>query len=342
MIKRLNHGDRMSYKIACKFKITGLGSYLPSNEVDAKTLSQKMNVSEEWVLKGTGVKKRYFSENETIAQMGAKAVRKALDNSSIKLEDISLLIAASATPDQPIPHNSALIHAELDFPKTITPFDLDATCLSFSHALIVASSLIQSGLHKNIIIVSSERPSVGLNYNWPESAALFGDGAVAIIISKTEEEKGLVFADFETFNQGVHLAEIKAGGTSFHPKNMSDLNHEDFLFKMEGQKIYKMASLYLPDFFAKSLQKNSIWLDKVKMVIPHQASMLALSIMQSKLDIPKEKFYINVHEYGNLVGASVPMSLHDLLRDKKIEDGDLVLLLSTAAGLTLGNVGIVI
>lgn len=332
----------MSYQIKCKFKISGYGAYLPDNKVDAKTLSEKMNVSEEWILKGTGVKKRYFSETETGAQMGAKAVLNAFKNSSVKMDEVTLLIAASATPDQPIPHNSALIHSELKLPKTVTPFDVDATCLSFSQALIVASSLIHSGLHKHVVVVSSERPSIGLNYNWPESAALFGDGAVAFILSHTEEEKGLVFADFETYNEGVHLAEIKAGGTTHHPKTMPSLDHEDFLFKMEGHKIYKMASLYLPTFVASSLQKNKINFDKIKMVIPHQASMLALSLMQTKLDIPKEKFYINVHEYGNLVAASVPMSLSDLLRDGKVQGGDFIMLLSTAAGLTLGNVGIVI
>ncbi len=326
--------------IKCRFKIVSSGSYLPNKKVTNDEIQARMNVSSEWILKSTGVETRYYAENETIASMAAKAITKAMAKSGLSYNEIDLMIAAGGTPDQPIPHNSALIHQELNLPSNITPMDINGTCLSFVHALQVASSLLQTKIYRNIIIVSSEKPSVGLNYNWPESAALFGDGAVAFIVSESSSDQGILFSDFETHSDGVHLAEIPAGGTRQHPKDVSESDGESFLFKMEGQQIYKLASVYLPDFFKKSLEKNNYTLDDFKMVVPHQASLMALSLMRNKLNISPEKFYINVHKYGNLVAASVAMSLHELLEEKKLVKGDQFLFLSTAAGLTLGNMGI--
>lgn len=327
-------------ELKCAFKIVGSGYYLPPKKVTAEEVSQKSGVSIEWLRNSAGVETRYHAENETIASMAAKAIKNAMAKANLKFEDIDLLIAAGGTPDQPIPHNSALIHEELKLPKNVTPFDVNGTCLSFVHALQVAGSFLQAGLYKNIIIVSSEKPSVGLNYKWPESAALFGDGAVAFVLSQTNEKKGLLFSQYETYSDAVHLAEIPAGGTRVHPKEISDMNDERFLFKMEGQQIYKAASLYLPAFLENCMQKNQMSFDDFKMVVPHQASVLALSLMRKKLNIPAEKFHINVQKYGNLVAASIPMSLHELMESKALVDGDKALLLSTAAGLTIGAMGI--
>lgn len=326
--------------VKCKFKVEASGFYLPPKKVSAQEIALKANVSTEWLLKSAGVEIRYFAEDETIASMAAKAIKNALDNSGLSYDDIGLLISAGGTPDQPIPHNSALIHHELQFPKSITPLDVNGTCLSFVHALEIAASLLENKLHKKIIVVSAEKPSAGLNYKWPESAALFGDGAVAFILSQTTEDKGLIFSHFETYSEAVHLAEIPAGGTRFPPKDVDDNKSERFLFKMEGQKIYKTASLYLPTFISKVFETNRCSHDDFKMIVPHQASVLALNLMRSKLNIPSEKFHINVHKYGNLVAASIPMSLHELLQNGKITQGDKVLMLSTAAGLTIGAMGI--
>ena len=323
-------------QVKCKFEIKGSGAYLPPREVSAEEIAKKANVSVDWVLKSAGVETRYFADDETIASMAIKAIKIAMEKAQLGFEDIDLLIAAGGTPDQPIPHNSALIHQELNLPKNVTPYDVHGTCLSFSHALLIAASFLHSGIYRNIIIVSSEKPSVTLNYAWPESAALFGDGAVAFVVSQTNEEKGWVFSEYETYSEAAKLAEIPAGGSRHHPKFVKDDQSDKYLFKMEGQKIYKVASQYMPDFYSSVFIKHKISHADLKMVIPHQASALALQLMRNKLEIPKEKFHINVHKYGNLVAASIPMSIHELIENKTLVSGDSALLLSTAAGLTIG------
>lgn len=319
-------------------KIKGSGHYLPPHRVSALEMSEKLGVSLDWLSKCAGVEYRYFAGEETIASMGAKAITLAMEKAQITPQEVDLLIAAGSTPDQPVPHNSAFIHQELKFPPHVTPFDVDGTCLSFVHALIVAKGLLLTGHYRNIVIVSSEKPSVGLNYRWAESAALFGDGAVALVVAADEgaKEKGPLAWDFATYSEAVHLAEIPAGGTRYPTRSMDSVANEQFLFKMEGLHIYKKASQYLPDFFKGFLQRQNLTLDDFKMVVPHQASVLALNLMRDKLRISKDKFHINVQKYGNLVAASIPMGLHELMENKTLVTGDKVLFLSTAAGLTIG------
>lgn len=323
-----------------KFKFISSGRYLPQKVVTAKEMASLTQVDEEWILKKTGVQTRYVAEGENQAQMGAKAVLAALKNSSVKVEDIDLLISASGTPDQPIPHNSALIHKELNFPSSVVAIDVGATCLSFVQALQVAASFLTTEVYRHIIIVSSEKPSVGLNLAEPESAALFGDGAVAFILSRSENEEGFMFSEFETHNEFVHATEIPAGGTRLHPKDVGSSESSQFLFSMDGAKVFKVTSKLFPSFFERNLQKHRLSLDQFTYIVPHQASLLGLRLMQQKLEIPEEKFVINIQRYGNLVGASIPMALHDLLEEKRLREGDQVLILATAAGLTFGMVGL--
>ena len=327
-------------QVKCGFEIISSGSYLPKKLVDAAELSKQMGISEKWINAKTGVKERYFAGEETIASMAAKAVEQAMAKSTLSYDDIDLIIAAGGTPDQPIPHNSALIHKELNLPTSVTPLDVDATCLSFVQATKIAASLLENKIYRNIIIVSSEKPSVGLDYDWPESAALLGDGAVAFIYGQSNHDSGLIFKEFKTFNEGVHLAQIPAGGTRIPPKMLDDTQSIQFLFKMEGQKIFKLASKHFPLFVKESFEKNNCSFDDFKLVIPHQASLLGLRLVQRKLDIPNDKYFINVQKYGNLVAASIPMALHELLEEGKISKGDDILFLCTAAGLTLGLMGI--
>jgi 3-oxoacyl-[acyl-carrier-protein] synthase-3 len=295
-----------------------------------------MSVSQKWIEDKTGVITRYHAEDETIASMAAEAVTKAMEKTDLNYSDIDLLIAAGGTPDQPIPHNSGLIHKELKLPSTVTGFDVNATCLSFVQALKVASALLSTGTHKKIIIVSSEKPSVGLYYESPESAALLGDGAVAFILGHTDEDKGILFSEFTTHSESIHLTEIPAGGTRVHPKFIKEGQEQKLLFNMDGKAIFKKTSQLFPGFVKDTMKKHDFSMNDFQQFIPHQASMLGLKIMEKKLNLPEGKLFVNIQKYGNLVGASIPMGIHEAMEEGKIAKGDNFLILATAAGLTLG------
>lgn len=327
-------------KVKYPFKIVSSGSYLPQKKVHASEIQEKMPVNEDWIIKKTGVENRHYAEDETIASMAAKSVKVAIDKANLNYTDIDMLIAAGGTPDQPIPHNSALIHNELGLPSHITCFDVNATCLSFVQALHTASCFINSDAYKRIIIVSSEKASVGLNYDSPESAALLGDGAVAFIIEKTNDDCGILFTKFSTHSEAVHLTEIAAGGTRIHPKELNKTSDQKLLFSMDGKAIYKKTFELFPNFYKSTMEEFGYSNDDFAQFIPHQASMPALRLVAKKLEIPDDKLFVNLQKYGNLVGASIPMALHEAIEAGKINKGEKSLIIATAAGLTLGLCGL--
>jgi 3-oxoacyl-[acyl-carrier-protein] synthase-3 len=322
--------------LALKFKILSSGAYLPKRCVTSAELQERMSVSQKWIEEKTGVVTRYHAEDESIASMASKAVTIAMARTNLTYKDIDLIIAAGGTPDQPIPHNSGLIHKELDLPSTVTAFDVNATCLSFVQALKVSAAFLSTGTYRKIIIVSSEKPSVGLDYESPESAALLGDGAVAFVLESTEEDKGILFSEFTTHSDAIHLTEIPAGGTRVHPKYIKKGEEQQLLFNMDGKAIFKKTSQLFPSFVKETMKKHDFKMEEFQQFIPHQASMLGLKIMEKKLNLPKGKLFVNIQKYGNLVGASIPMGIHEAMKENKIIEGDKFLILATAAGLTLG------
>lgn len=321
-------------------KIVSTAKYLPKKIVTATQMDQRLGVDAGWVEKKTGVLKRHFVEDETCVSMGAIVVKEALKKADLKFEDLDLLIGANGTPAQAIPCTSALIQEALGAQKSGIPcFDINSTCLSFITAIDTISFAIEAGQYKRVAIVSSEVASVGINPNQKESAALFGDGAACIIIEKDETGKcGILASSMNTYSSGAHDAEIKAGGTLKHPVAHNDVTNDDFMFNMNGPKIFRQASKLVRPFFDNLLIKANINKDEMKLFIPHQASMLSLAIAQKKMEISDDKFFRYVSDHGNQIAASLPTGLHNAIEDKKINRGDIVVMMGTSAGFSIGAI----
>jgi 3-oxoacyl-[acyl-carrier-protein] synthase-3 len=321
-------------------KIVSTAKYLPKKVVTATEMDKRLGVNEGWVEKKTGVLKRHFVDDETCVSMGAIVVKEALTKANLKFEDLDLLVGANGTPAQAIPCTSALIQEALGAQKSGIPcFDINSTCLSFITALDTISFAIEAGQYKRVAIVSSEVASVGINLQQKESAALFGDGAACIIIEKDETGKcGILASSMNTYSSGAHDAEIKAGGTLKHPVAHNDVTNDDFMFNMNGPKIFRQASKLVRPFFDALLIKASIEKSEMKLFIPHQASMLSLAIAQKKMEISDDKFFRYVSDHGNQIAASLPTGLHNAIEEKKINRGDIVVMMGTSAGFSIGAV----
>ncbi|MBA4537979.1 beta-ketoacyl-ACP synthase III [Bacillus aquiflavi] len=322
-------------------KVIGTGIYIPKTVVTAEELDKKLSLPSGWTLKKSGVRVRHFITNETASKMGAKAAVQAVENAGIRLEDIDCIISGSGTMEQPIPCNAALIQKELSLEESGIPcFDINTTCLSFVKGFDLASYLIDSGRYKTILIVSSEISSIGLNWKQKESAVLFGDGAAAVVVQKPrkEESSHILTARMETYSVGASHSEIPGGGTKIHPREHAHLSEEHFLFQMNGQAIFRLSSRLLPAFMEKLFAGTNITMNALKAVIPHQASGMALRILQKKLNIPDAVFINNIENYGNTIAASIPIALHEAIEQGRIKRGDLVMLIGTSAGLSIGGV----
>lgn len=274
---------------------------------------------------------------ETQLSMAVTAAKKALNKAGIDISEIDCIVATSAVGIQPIPCNAALIHEQIAKGTAIPAMDINTTCTSFVAAVDVMSYLIDAGRYNKVLIVASEKASLGLNPNQKESYELFGDGAAALILSKCEDgSAGIICGKQSTWSEGAHDTEIRGGLTAYLPKYYVE-GSEEYFFDMNGLKVLRLAGKKLPKFFEDFQAESGYTVNDIDMIVPHQASK-ALSMIMSRLKVPKDKYIDIVPEYGNMVSVAIPHAFMWAIDHGRIKKGDTVLLIGTAAGLTASAV----
>lgn len=320
-------------------KIAGVGHYVPERVVPSTELDARLELREGWIEEKQGVRERRWATDETASFMAAEAAREAVADAGMELSDIDLIFNASGTAEQAIPDGSALIQRQLGLGESgVSCMSLHATCLSFLVAVDVTACLLATGRYRNVLIVSSEISSVGLNWSHPESSTLFGDAAAAAVVTRTPEgEASCVHAcRLETYGVGAEHTQIPGGGSGRHP-NAETTVPEDNLFHMNGPEVFKMAVKYAPAFLERLMPDFATALAELKVVVPHQASKLALDA-HTFFGMSEDMVARTLDRYGNCVAASIPLTLHETVRTGRISRGDKILLLGTGAGLSLGGV----
>ena len=299
-----------------KIQIIGYGVELPENTVSFN-----------------GQTRYRISGEENQISLAVSACEKALENTGIKIDDIDCIVSASAVGIQPIPCMAALIHEKIAKGTSIPALDINTTCTSFMTALDTMSYLLEAGRYKRILIFSCDVASRALNPKQKESFQLFSDGAVAFVIEKTDKEIGVIDAMQKTWSEGAHSTEIRGGLSNLHPENYSEETKEEFMFDMNGKTVLSLSMKKIPEMMKEFLENNDMKISDIDMVVPHQASV-AMPIVMEKLGVTEDRFINEVKEFGNMVSASVPLTLVHGLENRKIKNGDTILLIGTAAGLT--------
>ncbi|MBT5225063.1 MAG: beta-ketoacyl-ACP synthase III [Candidatus Marinimicrobia bacterium] len=312
-----------------KVKVTGVGLYLPPKIETAEDIAPKIGKPVDWIIDKSGVSERRVSEID-VDQMGAIAGKDALGDGG----KLDLIINASGVPKQSIPDTSTFYQRELGF-EGIPSFSVHCTCLSFITALNTAASLIHSGSYNRILIISSDRGTLGRNFDEPESASLLGDGAAAVVLEQSLENESseLIYFDMKTFPSCANLTEVRGGGTNKHPQD-PETTLADNLFTMDGPAVYKIARKEVYRMMLKTMKTTSLKREEVDWVIPHQASGKAVDAYISTGGFAKEKVVSIISEFGNCVAASVPMAFATAVQDGRIKRGDLLLFIGTGAGLS--------
>lgn len=299
-----------------KIQFTGYGVELPRNTVDFD-----------------GQTRYRISGEEKQISLAVSACEKALKNANITVNNIDCIVSASAVGIQPIPCMAALIHEKIAKGTSIPALDINTTCTSFMTALDTMSYLLEAGRYKRVLIFSCDVASRALNPKQKESFQLFSDGAVAFIIEKTDKEIGVIDAMQKTWSEGAHSTEIRGGLSNLHPENYSEETKEEFMFDMNGKTVLSLSMKKIPEMMKEFLENNDMKISDIDMVVPHQASV-AMPIVMEKLGVTEDRFINEVKEFGNMVSASVPLALAHGLENRKIKNGDTILLIGTAAGLT--------
>ena len=218
----------------------------------------------------------------------------------------------------------------------IPTIDIDTTCLSFVTSFDIASKMMDNYQYKNIIIVSSEIASNGLNTNNPETLTLFGDAAVAVILSYDESgESFFLKGSLKTYTEGVYHTLIKGGGNKYFFKD-NPYNEELHSFKMDGRKLLKLAKKEMKTFIHNFFEDLDYSLEDVDVIIPHQTSKIGMSLFKKMYSFRHDQVMDNLSDYGNCVAASIPLMIHHSVNNHKLKRGDLCLILGTSAGFSIG------
>ena len=325
--------------VALQVKIKSIGNYFPKNIVTSEALEKQFKLSLGEIARKNGVISRHWSDKETCIDIGKNALDNALKKANLKIKDIDCIVWAAGTAAQLIPCTASLVAQKYGVESAGIPcFDINATCLSSLFAVETLSYLIEAGKYRRVAIVCGEQPSLALDKKNLITTTLFGDAGCAIILEKGDntETSRIIDSKFETFAEFSQLTRLKGGASILPGYQFNKENKSEYFFQMDGEKIYKYAAKNMPIFLKNLLLRNNLSLDDIKMVVPHQASLLSLKLMQKKLGIPEGKLFINIKKLGNTVAASIPLALMEAIEKGLVERGDKVLLLGTSAGLTLG------
>lgn len=320
-------------------KIAGVGRYLPEKVVPSSELDERLGLRPGWIQEKQGVVERRWVDQETASQMGAQAGLEALADAGVDLSEVDLILNASGTAEQAIPDGAPLIQRQLGLGESgVACMTVHTTCLSFLSGLDLSASLLFTGRYQTILLVSSEITSCGLNWSHPESSTLFGDGAAAVVLQRTPQgEPSCVHAArYETYGVGAEHTQIPGGGTRRHP-NLETTTPEDNLFHMDGPAVFKMAMEYAPAFLERLLPDFAAQLATIKVIVPHQASKLALD-SHYFLGMSEEQVVRTIDRLGNCVAASIPLTLYEAVKTRRLRRGDRALLLGTGAGLSFGGI----
>ena len=313
--------------------LRGIGSYVPERKVDNQELSEKVDTSDEWIRTRTGIKERRFAaENENTSDLALEASRRALEDAGVSPEKIDLVVVATITPDMAFPSTACLLQHKLGIPK-VACFDLEAACSGFLYALDVADGMLSSGRYECALVVGAEKLSSIMDWEDRTTCVLFGDGAGAAVLTKEGEGAEMIGFQCGADGSNPSLLHQPAGG-SMQPASQETVDSRGHFLKMNGREIFKSAVRVMERAAIELLEKHGFDKNEVDHVIPHQANARIVESLSQRLEIPLDRFYCNLHKFGNTSAASIPLALDEAYKSETFKKGDLGLLVAFGAGLT--------
>ena len=318
-------------------RIAGTGVAVPQTVLTCAELDARLGLPAGESLRVTGVSKRHTAVRETASQLAAEAARAALQNAGMGWEEIDCLVCASATMDQALPYNAAMLLAEMKEPShRVATLDVGASCLSFLHALDLMSCAITSGRYEKVLIVSADISTFTTDYRNLRENGIFGDGAAAVVLRRGDGDSCIHAVRSVTLPEGVEFCQIRSGGSRFHRRGMPE--HSEALFEMRGRQLFALVARELPGFVEALLADAGVKSTELALMIPHQASRQALDHVARMLGFDDGRMVDVFGEFGNQVGASLPTALHFAIQRHGLQRGQKALLLGTGAGVSIGGI----
>jgi len=318
-------------------EILGTGSYLPEKVVTNKDWEKMVDTSDEWITTRTGIKERHFAaENEATSDLVVEASKKAIEDAKINKEDIDLIIVGTISSDNAYPSTANWVQKKLGI-KPIPSFDISAACSGFLYGLIVADSFIKNGTAKKVLVVGAEIMTRIMNWKDRNTCVLFGDGAGAVVLGPTNEDKGILSTYWGADGNLGDLLKQPAGGSAM-PATHETVDKKLHAIHMEGNKVFKHAVLRMQEAAIKALELANLTSDDVDLYIPHQANIRIIEATIERAKIPLEKTFINIDKIANISSATIPIGLDQAKKTGRIKPGDNVLMSAFGGGLTWAGI----
>jgi len=317
--------------------ICSTGIYLPEKIVTNQQLEAIIETSDEWIQTRSGIAQRRISQpHELTSDLAVHAADMAIQRADLSASDIDLIIVATASPDVPFPATACYVQAKLGL-SHVPAFDISAVCSGFPYRLEVAAAMMKAGRYQHVLLIGAEKYSSLLNWEDRSTCFLFGDGAGAVILSQQKKGVGLRIVDSLLGAQGEHagLLYIPAGGSAC-PATIDSAANKQHCIQMNGREVFKHAVKTMAQAVQTILNRNQLSIDDISLVVPHQANTRIIEALSKNLSLPMDRFFVNIHRYGNTSAASIPIALHEALLAQPLPENTYVLFVAFGAGLTWG------
>jgi 3-oxoacyl-[acyl-carrier-protein] synthase-3 len=316
--------------------ITGYGSFAPVKRLTNEELAKMIDTSDEWITDRTGIKTRHItSDNESTAYLATEAARRALAEAHLDAGELDLIIVATITPEMVFPSTASFVQRSLQAKKAWV-FDLAAACSGFVYGLSIVQQFIESGRIKNALVIGAETLSKITNWGDRTSCILFGDGAGAVVIERSEDgHKGIIYSTMSSDGDCWEALNCQAYGSRY-PSDKKLEDPKKIYMEIKGREVYQQAVRRIVEAVTDCLEHCGLSIDDINMVISHQMNARIIESAAKRLRLPKEKVFLNIAEYGNTSAASVPIAFDECARSGKIKRGDIIIFVAFGAGLTWG------
>lgn len=317
-------------------EIASTGRFLPDNVVTNDDLAERMETSDEWIRTRTGIRERRIAPDDMYAaHMGRDAALQAMERAGVEPGEIDLVVLSTATPDRWLPSTACDTQALLGCDNAVA-YDVMAACCGFLYGTSIAEGYLAAGRGEVALVISTEKMSAILDWEDRTTAVLFGDGAGAAVIRRSNgSDRGILSSHLRSDGK---LAELlyRPGGGAMEPLSQAVLDEGRHTLRMQGREIFKNAVRRMAEACDIALEKAGLRADDVDLLVPHQANIRIIEATAKYAGIPMDRVFVNVDRYGNMSSATVPIALDEAKEQGRIGEGTHVLTTAFGAGLTWG------
>jgi 3-oxoacyl-[acyl-carrier-protein] synthase-3 len=320
-------------------RVAGIGHHVPETIITNEYLSSIMETNDAWIVERTGIKERRFMDpaKDTVGNMAAKAARMALQRANLTEKDVEFIVFATITPDYFFPGSGVILQRELGL-EGIGALDVRNACSGFIYAISVADQFIKTGMYKTILVVGAEIQSTALDLSTRgrNTAVIFGDGAGAIILQRSEKP-GILSTHLHADGRFAEELYVKDPGSSRPHKERQPeqiLDTSNFKVFMNGNQVFKHAVVRFLEVINEALTANKLSKDDIDLLVPHQANLRISQYIQEKLGLPDSKVYNNIMRYGNTTAASIPIALSEAWQEGRVKENSLICMAAFGSGFT--------